>query len=170
MQKSDFTLCSFSTLHTLNRKMSLSVCSLKDIVGSCCHFINLNSPSAEDELRYVLCGGSIGCNEKNPIMSLVYFWCYCGDCLGVSGHLHSDSHQIEFIFESLAHPSMKPSSSICCITVAGSTGTCAIAVLIVCVLSLSLHAYFATSLPPFCLLHWFSLSYLPVVLPFCLIS
>ncbi len=47
-------LCSFSTLHTLNSKMSLSVCSLKDIVGSCCHFINLNSPSAEEELKYVL--------------------------------------------------------------------------------------------------------------------
>ncbi len=108
--------------------------------------------------------------KKNPIMSLVYFWCYCGDCLGVSGHLHSGSPQIEFIFESLAHPSMKPSSSICCITVAGSTGTCAIAVLIVCVLSLSLHAYFATIAASILSLTLVSLSYLPVVLPFCLIS
>lgn len=46
--------------------------------------------SAEDELKYMLC--CIG--RCIPIMSPVYFWCCCGDCLGSSGRLHSGSHQI----------------------------------------------------------------------------
>jgi len=59
---------------------------LKEIVVLCCHFINLNSPSAEaaesdvtDTSLLLFTLGEIGS---------------CGDCLDSSGDLHSGSHQI----------------------------------------------------------------------------
>lgn len=177
MQKSDFTLCSLSTLHTLNRKMSLSVCSLKDVVGLC---FSLTWTVPQQRMSWNTCcvaarGSSIGCDEKNPYYVSCLLSCYwklwwLSGQFWVSAFWQSLNLIYFRVIRTLAHPNMKPSSSICCITVTGSTGTCTLAALIVCVLSLSLHACFPTSLPPFCLLQWFSLSYLPVALPFCLIS